>query len=641
MCGIAGIFGPGDAPLLKSATWQMVHAQTHRGPDDEGLIDLTAPDGESNVILGSRRLSIIDLSSDGHQPMCNDNKEVWVVFNGEVYNFKELRASLESKGHRFRSNTDTEVILRLYEEHGEDAIQMLSGMFAIAIWDRRKASLILARDRLGEKPLYYAWQDGRFIFASEIKALLASNLIPRKVNINAIDAFLNFGSVPTPMTIIQGIKSMEAGCTMTIRDGSAKTRRYWNLVFDEKHNLGEHEASEMLRARLKEAVTSRLVSDVPGGVFLSGGLDSSSIVALVRQTVPGRLQTFSIRFEQPEFDEGHFAQLVSKKFETEHTEHLMTPQEVWKSLGDIVSSMDQPSIDGVNTYFISKIARSSGAAVAHSGIGGDELFGGYSTFWLSANLCRIGRMVDRSYIGNAAAKIAISCIPSNRKLQRVHSFLKRPRSSESAYLILRALFLDRSYKNIRGNGSLNNNSDWNPSEYLNEISHGYSEDLGNRISRLELCTYMQNTLLRDVDAMSMAHSLEVRAPFLDHRLIETVSKIPPHLKFGGKPKKLLINAMSDLLPQEITDRKKGAFAFPYDQWIRNEWRSSFEEVLITGDSSVSSMFDKSGVYRLWRSFLDKRVPWSQVWALFILQLWVRRHIDGIDSIQPQGIPSHI
>lgn len=641
MCGIAGVFGPGESALLKSATWRMVQAQIHRGPDDEGVIDLVALDGESNVLLGSRRLAIIDLSSDGHQPMANDDQTVWLVYNGEVYNFMELRVGLESKGHRFRSRTDTEVILRLYEEYGEDAIPMLSGMFSIAIWDHRKASLLLARDRLGEKPLYYAWHENRLVFASEIKALISSELIPRKLNNNAVEAFLNFGSVPSPMTILQGVSSLEPGCVMTVREGKTTMRRYWDLVFEEDRDLGEREASELLRERLQRAVTSRLVSDVPVGVFLSGGLDSSTIVALARQTVTGRLRTFSIRFEQPEFDEGHFARLVSDRFDTEHTEHLLTAGEVWGDLDAIVSAMDQPSTDGVNTYFVSKVARSSGAVVAHSGVGGDELFGGYSTFWLSAKLCRMGRLLDSLYIGRPAARMALSCIPSNRKFQRVRSFLGRAPSSENAYLILRGLFLDEARERIRGAGLPSSAQDWNALEYLDQISSGYSENLGNRISRLELSTYMHNTLLRDVDAMSMAHSLEVRAPFLDHTLVEFISKIPSKHKFGGKPKRLLINAMRDLLPHEVIDRTKGAFAIPYDGWIRDEWRSSFEELLMDRGSSVSDMFDESGVRQLWRAFLDKRVPWSQVWGIFILQLWVRRHIDGAASVETAGHQLHV
>ena len=257
MCGIAGVFGPGESGLLRSATWRMVQAQIHRGPDDEGVIELMAPDGESNVLLGSRRLAIIDLSSDGHQPMANDDQTVWLVYNGEVYNFEQLRAGLESKGHRFRSRSDTEVILRLYEEYGEDAIPKLSGMFSIAIWDNRRASLLLARDRLGEKPLYYAWHEGRLLFASEVRALIASGLIPLRIDNNAVEGFLNFGSVPSPLTILQGVSSLEPGCVMTVRDGKTTMRRYWNLVFEENRDLGQREASDLLRERLQSAVTSR------------------------------------------------------------------------------------------------------------------------------------------------------------------------------------------------------------------------------------------------------------------------------------------------------------------------------------------------------------------------------------------------
>ena len=331
---------------------------------------------------------------------------------------------------------------------------------------------------------------------------------------------------------------------------------------------------------------------------------------------------------------------MSDRFETEHTEHMMTASEVWGNLDAIVSAMDQPSTDGVNTYFVSKVARSSGAVVAHSGIGGDELFGGYSTFWLSDKLCRMGRLLDRSYLGRPAARLAISCIPSNRKIQRVKSFLRRSPSPENAYLILRGLFLDKARDRIRGAGLPSGAHNWNAMEYLEQISSGYAENLGNRISRLELSTYMQNTLLRDVDAMSMAHSLEVRAPFLDHNLVEYLATVPSKHKFGGKPKRLLISAMADLLPHEIINRTKGAFAIPYDKWIRADWRLPFEELLKARDSSISAMFDESGIRQLWRSFQEKRVPWSQVWGIFILQLWVRRHIDGAATVAPAGHQTH-
>ena len=628
MCGIVGILGPGRPAMLEPAAQRMIQAQTHRGPDDEGLVNLASSDTGWNMLLGCRRLAIIDLSSEGHQPMGNEDGTVWVAHNGEIYNFETLREHLMSKGHRFRSRTDTEVILRLYEEYGEDSIARLTGMFAIAIWDHRKGRLLLARDRLGEKPLYYTWDGDRFLFASEVKALLASGLVPRRTDPAAVEAYLTLGSVPSPLTIIEGIRSLEPGSLMDVRGGKTTTRRYWDLVFEEDNKLRRDELPEMLKGHLQSAISSRLTSDVPMGVFLSGGLDSSTIVSMMRQTVTGRLQTYSIRFEQPEFDEGHFARLVADRFETEHTEYLMTAGEVWNNLDLIVEAMDQPSVDGVNIYFVSKLARSCGTVVAHSGLGGDELFGGYSSFWLAPRLRRIGRVLEGIYGGRKAARASIGWLPKKRKLQRLRSFLGKAPSSESAYLTLRGLFLDESLEKLLADGSTHRTMAWNPLEYLNSISSGYSESIGNRISRLELGTYLNNTLLRDADTMSMAHSLEVRAPFLDHTLVEFLSRVPSKYKFGGRPKRLLIKATKDLLPSEITNRSKGAFSFPFDSWIRKDWRPSFEALLLEKNHNSIELFDYNGVRELWRSFLEKRARWSQVWAVLVLQMWIRCHIDG-------------
>ncbi|MFQ5914080.1 MAG: asparagine synthase (glutamine-hydrolyzing) [Nitrospinota bacterium] len=403
MCGIAGVITREGFPELREALLRMVRAQTHRGPDDEGIkvfgargevLGKDGPRAEGpHVALGSRRLAIIDLSSSGHQPMTNEDGTLWIVYNGEIYNFMELRQDLLSKGHKFRSNTDTEVILHLYEQYGEGCLKYLRGMFAFGMWDKRNRCLFIARDRLGKKPLYYSWDGKRFLFASEIKALLASDLVERRLNPAAVVAYLTFGSVPVPVTIIKGIEALLPGCYLKYQVGRVELKRYWHIPFSENPDLSEAETIETLRGLLEEAVRLRLVSDVPIGAFLSGGIDSSVIVALMRKITGGSIRTFSMTFREQEFSEACFAEQVARKFGTEHTEYVVTAEEVRNELEKIVWAMDQPTVDGVNTYFVSKVARQSGTVVALSGLGGDELFGGYSSFLLVPRLCRVSRLV--------------------------------------------------------------------------------------------------------------------------------------------------------------------------------------------------------------------------------------------------------
>ena len=632
MCGIAGILAPGPVEMLQASTWAMVRAQAHRGPDDEGVETLEAWGSDYHLTLGCSRLAVIDLSSQGHQPMQNEDGTVWVAFNGEIYNFGELRRPLESKGYRFRSRTDTEVMLRLYEEHGEDSIGMLNGMFAVAIWDQRKGRLLLARDRMGEKPLYYTWAGQKFLFASEIRALLASGDVARCLDMEAVGGFFTMGSVPSPLTIIQGVRSLEPGCFLSIPLGGMGRRpspkQYWSLVFEEDPNLGGPEAPELFREHLLRATQSRLVSDVPVGVFLSGGLDSSAIVSQVREKVSGKLRTFSLRFEDPRFDEGPSARLVAERFETDHVEQVVTADDVLAELNPFLASIDQPSIDGVNIYFVSKLARSSGVVVALSGLGGDELLGGYSSFRLVPKLCKLGGFLNHFGVGRKAASASIGWLSMNGRIEKLQAFLKHRPTSESAFLAVRAQFGDGAIQRLLSPEAYQGAKAWDPSAYLESIVDGYDESLGNRISRLELATYMPNQLLRDSDTMSMAHSLEVRAPFLDNDLVDFLSRVPSNSKYEGKPKSLLIDAMKDTLPLQIIENPKRGFSFPIDGWLRREWKQFAEETLFADDHTTNELFDRDGLRALWTSFLDDRVRWSRVWAALILKLWVIRNIGG-------------
>jgi len=646
MCGIAGIVklnGPA-APEIIAAVRRMMEAQIHRGPDDSGIVAFGAPSSSPvtpdpsgpSAVLGHRRLAIIDLSDAGHQPMANEDGSVWVTYNGEIYNFQELRTELIDRGHRFRSRTDTEVLVHGYEEWDlEGLLARLRGMFAFGLWDQRRRRLFLARDRLGEKPLYYAWQSGTLLFASELKALLASGLIERRLNPAAVVAYLTLGSVPAPLTMIEGVQALPPGCFLTLQDGRLDLERYWRLAFEEDPDLTEGEALEEVRALLKEAVRLRLVADVPVGAFLSGGVDSSAIVALMREVTGGTIRTFSMVFEEQEFSEGRFARRVAREFETEHTEYVVTAEEVLRELPRIIEAMDQPTIDGVNTYFVSKVTRQSGTIVALSGVGGDELFGGYPSFRLIPRLYRLARLTPTVPGGRWVLERALGLLGQYGRAHKLRTVFQHAPSPEAAYLAVRGLFLDEALLTLVSPEFLAHASQqWTPLGYLQDLTRDYNgASLSNTASLLELRTYMHNQLLRDTDVMSMAHSLEVRLPFLDHRLVEFLEKVPASYKFRGALKRLLLQALDGRLPKEVTDRPKWTFTFPFERWLRSDpaWRSTLEEAL---GRPLDGVLDTLGVNLLWNRFLQGRVHWSRVWAIAVLCLWLDHFIGRCRTTMP-------
>jgi len=634
--GIAGVLGAGSLEKLCAAALAMLRAEAHRGPDDEGLVALMTAEPVCQTILGSRRLAVVDSSREGNQPMQNENGTVWAVFDGEIYNGNTLRKELLSKGHRFRSRTNTDVLLHLYEEYGDGCLSRLRGMFAIAIWDHKARRLILARDRLGEKPLYYAWDGTRFVFASEIKALLVSGLVTRRLNPAAVSAYLNLGWVPSPLTIVDGVKSLEPGSLASFQNGQLQIKRYWDLVFKEDNSLDEAQAVGPLREHLQEAVRLRLHSDVPIGAFISGGVDSSAMLSFMRESVTGKLHTFSFAFEQPELNEGPRARALADRFQTDHTEYLITSQEILRELSFIVAAMDQPSVDGINSYFASKIARSSGTVVALSDLGGDQLFGGYSSFWLAPRILQLGRSADTPWESGKALEALLSWLPRGGRSRQIAALLRRAPFLEVAYLAAKGLFLDDVLEHVLSERFVNGSGGFDPLVYLQDIGHGYSESLSNRICRLELRTDLHNQLLRDTDAMSMAHSLELRSPFLDHPLVEFLAKVPSQVKFSSKPKRLLIQAMSGKLPVQPGDRINGPSNSPFGFWLKNRWRGLAEELLCGRTVMSVDLFDRDGLRRLWDDFLRNRIGWSRIWAVLILQLWIRRHIDGEISLLPPG-----
>jgi asparagine synthase (glutamine-hydrolysing) len=593
MCSIAGIFGRGEQEVVV----RMNEAQRHRGPDDEGVVQC------GNVVLGNTRLAIIDTSAAGHQPMHDPETGNWITYNGETYNFKELRREL---GGEWASNTDTEVVLRAYRRWGADAFRRLRGMFALAIWDNQRKRLILARDPLGIKPLYYYAAKDQLIFASELRALLASGLVPRRLSAAGLDSYLANGSVAAPLTIIDGVRQLLPG--HYLESVEFKEIEFAVPRSDEVPDCRD-EAVARLRAGLEESVRAHLVSDVPLGVFLSGGMDSSALVALMSRISEQRPKTFSVVFDEATFTEAPFSRAVAARFQTDHTEITLNEDRLLSILPEALAAIDQPTMDGINTFVVSQAVKNAGITVALSGLGGDELFAGYPSFRRALKLHSLSRTARR------VLRAALSVV-RNGSVQR-HKFRQLMNSEGTpadVYRISRQLF---------------SNELGRPRSAAPTITPGWGRhpvDVVNEISRLELSGYMSNTLLRDTDAMSMAHSLEVRVPFVDTRLVDYVLSLPGawKLNHGTKgPKPLLADALADLLPRDFLARPKMGFTLPFERWLQQNLRTEVSSVL--EDASMLSVpaLNSAAVQKLWRNFLQKprAVGWSRPWSLYVLAKW--------------------
>ncbi len=623
MCGICGICQalPDDPESLRLATTRMTAALAHRGPDDEGVWT----DGVGRASLGNRRLAIIDLSPAGHQPMADPSGQVVLTYNGEIYNFKDLRRELLAYGYRFRGNSDTEVILALYLRDGVEACRRLRGMFALAIWDSRSQKLVLARDRLGIKPLYYTSQNGRWVFASEIKALVASGLVRARLNLEALSAFLLLGSVPGPMTAFEDVCELPPA-TVAVIDGrrGAMLQRYWEIPVPAETGAGTDTASTNsaiaeLSARLRDAVARHLVSDVPLGVFLSGGVDSSANVAMMREAGHARIRTFSITFPESALDEGPAAARFAARYETAHTAYEVQGKEVAADLDRVIAAMDQPTIDGLNTYYVSRITRESGTIVALSGLGGDELFCGYQSFQQAPRLLAWQHVA--SHLGPARSVLgaALATLPF-RRLVKLREGLMGPATIQAAYLTVRGLFTSREVSDLLTPGPLRDAAqDLDAAAALGALAPALPDDPVVATGLLELRAYMHNQLLRDTDVMSMAHSLEVRVPFLDHPLVEFACALSTRLRADGRPPKwLLLRALGDKVPAEAGQRKRG-FGFPMDEWLRGPLRYRVEDAL----RADRGIFRHEAVAAVRARFEAGQAHWSRLWALVVLSLWLR------------------
>jgi asparagine synthase (glutamine-hydrolysing) len=629
MCGIAGMVLADPAGRVDEKRLDRMSAVlAHRGPDDAGLY-CRGPVG-----LAHRRLSIIDLSAAGRQPMANEDGTIWIVFNGEIYNFQTLRPALEAAGHVFRSRTDTEVILHLYEERGPDCLSYLRGMFAFAIWDGRRRRLFLARDRLGKKPLVYQTDDQAFRFASEAKAILQDPAVEPRPALPAIARYLTYGYVPGAHSAFQGFQRLPPAHYLLWEDGRVAVTRYWRLRHAVRAGRPEAVWCEEIRARLDEAVRLRLVSDVPLGAFLSGGVDSSAVVAVMAQASPGRVKTFSIGFDEPEYDELRYARLVAERFGTEHHELVVRPDAA-RVLPKLAWHYDEPFGDSsaVPTYYVAEMTRRH-VTVALNGDAGDEAFGGYERYLASLLAQRLDRLPGAGLLrGTARAALAVwpPTVKRTGLPARARRFLEGVgETPERRYARWFCHFHGSRKAELCTPGFLD---DAGESDDLEDLLAAFSAqdgaDLLAATMGVDAELYLPDDLLVKVDIASMAHGLEARSPFLDHELMEFAATIPSALKVRGREtKRILKTALQGLLPEPVLARRKMGFGVPIDHWLRHELRDLAYDTLLSRRALGREYFRAEVVRRL----LDEHVHGQAnlqywLWTLLMLELWHRTYID--------------
>ncbi|MEO8589503.1 MAG: asparagine synthase (glutamine-hydrolyzing) [Flavobacteriales bacterium] len=642
MCGIAGIVGlRAVSHFAKGAEPQaIVHrmnaALAHRGPDADGIWQ------GSDVVLGHRRLSIIDLSAASNQPMTTPDDRWTIVFNGEIYNYRDLRKQLGDVP--WRSGGDSEVLLHAWARWGADCLPKLEGMFAFAIWDDQERELCLVRDRLGIKPLYYSHLslrggvDGDHFstcFASEVRALLATGVLSPKLNLAGLQDYLQYSTVHAPFTLLDGVSMLRPGHLVRISAsiGSGAPQCWWHPVRETQRDVAHLPLPTIhreVRERLAKAVEKRLVADVPFGAFLSGGIDSSAVVGLMAECSTAPVHTFNVSFDESEFSEARFAQLIAKKFATEHTEIRLKPADMLRYLRDALAAMDHPSGDGPNTWVVSKVTKEAGIIMALSGLGGDEVFAGYDVFKRSVALQ--GKQWIMGFpkpLRSLAATVLRTLKPGVAGVKAAELLKLQDWALSSTYPLSRLAFTAAELNELL----VGPDPRWNSVAMISgstlEMEGGNALPLLSQVSLLEMGTYMQNVLLRDTDQMSMAHALEVRVPFLDHDLVSFVLGVGDDLKYPHTPKQLLTDSLGDLLPREVIDRPKMGFTLPWARWMRNELKSFCAARLIS--LGQRPQFNADGVAALWRRFLagDARVTWSRVWMLVVLEDWLER--NGIEA----------
>jgi len=608
MCGIAGIVSNKDAYL---ALDRMVGSIAHRGPDGRGAL-LRRVDGWT-VGLGHTRLAILDLSNLGAQPMAARDGEAAISYNGEIYNFMDVRGELMSEGVTFKSRCDTEVILEGYLRWGLDVFPRLRGMFALAIWDQAKRKLVLARDSLGIKPLYVYSDGGTVLFASEVRAILASGLAQRRLDPAGLASYLSYGSVTAPRTILQGVESLMPGEVLEIIPGdSLMTCRSRFQARSERQRppVTRGQAVEELRGLLTDSVARHLVSDVPVGLFLSGGIDSTAIAAVLGVKLNRPIQSFNVAFAEQEYSESRFASTVAAHCGTEHRELLLSEPSMLAMMPDAIRSMDQPTMDGVNTWVVSKAVRDAGIKVALSGLGGDELFCGYSSF-RRAQMLRKVRTVPRP-MRAVAASAGRALFDSAVKTEKFWDMLESDGGATAAYSVSRRLFSPGEVRALCGSSA--------PEPSWPEMTR----DVINSVSMLETQGYMANTLLRDTDFMAMAHSLEVRVPFVDAEVVDYVMRLPGAWKMDhNRPKPLLLDALGELIPDSIWRRPKMGFTLPFRKWMGSALKTDIDAVLRRDGTAAEAGIHSPAANKIWNRFqaAPDRERWSRSWSLYVLRKW--------------------
>lgn len=639
MCGIAGAVwfdeAPGS-PERRACVEAMVDALSHRGPDGRGVTvcqagRATADAAPATAVLGHVRLAIIDLSARGAQPMASPRRPLWLSYNGEIYNFRDVRRELEAGGCRFESDSDSEVILQGYEAWGDRVVDKLHGMFAFALWDGGRSQLLLARDRLGIKPLYVHDDGRRIVFASEVRALLASGLVARTLDRDALDLYLRYQTVPTPRTLVRDVRMLPPGSVSVAQAGRPReSRTYWDVLANASRTARADSPStqrDRVRALLVESAERHLVSDVPVGVFLSGGIDSSALVSLVRQAGV-QPRTFSVTLAGTAHDESPYARAVASAFDTEHTEIPLSEASLIGQLPDALASIDHPSGDGINTFVVSRAVRATGLKVAWSGLGGDELFGGYPSFDRLARLPAFAEFWRWTPlpVRRAAAAAVRSLGGGTVAAGKTAAILESDGSLPETFPVLRELFSTRQRAELLGRAAVAE-ADPYVAMLRAAAAGGDAVDVMALVSFAEARTYMHDVLLRDTDQMSMAYALEVRVPLLDHALVEYVVGLPAAAKMRGPgPKSLLVDSLPRSLPEAGVQRPKRGFVLPFDTWMRGDLRPLCEHHLGPQGLSGRGVVDGAAVEVLWKQFVDRsaRTTWSRAWTLVALDAWLEK-----------------
>jgi len=618
VCGIAGIATPERADELRAAAERMAAAMDHRGPDSRGVLAL------DSCLLANARLAIIDLSERGRQPMSSPDGATSITYNGETYNAAELRAELGRRGHKFVSTSDTEVVLHLYQEYGERCVEKLRGMFAFAIWDARARTLLLARDRLGIKPLYIHRTPRRLIFASEIKPLLASGLISRRLDAAGVRAFLQLGHIPPPWTAIQDVTPLEPGHIGIWHDGDWRTEAYWNLQPRAAMPTSPGRLAAELSGELLDAMRNHLVSDVPVAIFLSGGTDSACLAAAARRAGAENLSAITVGFGETEFDETRQSQSTAQALGIPHQAVTLEPRRVAAELDRAIWALDQPSVDGLNSYWISKLAAEAGFKVAISGQGGDELFGGYESLAWFERFTRVARWAR-----------PLPAAPFRRILDRASLPFRYRKLSYlfgaddpfvASQLAVKVLFPERDVAQLLSPAMGTNGHHAEARQHLERWARPVErENLRERLAFMDVHTHLEPRLLRDLDATSMAHSIEVRPVFLDHRLVEFLLGVPSQMRI--RHKRLLLESSKEFFPPalyaDLASRPKRTFTFPFKRWLTQDLRGTLGDMFAPRRLGALGVLEPRAVQENWQHYnrSEDSIGWSRIWSLFTLARW--------------------